>query len=243
MLTAPVLLIGGAKWAAERLFSAVWQVPWWLWVISVMVCFALTQIMAWVEQHRLVREVSGRPDVTVTANWTGIGGSFLFVLENSSSHVAVNISALDIDLPFPQRIIAEGEALKNAFKITTALPPENRWIVQFRAVDRLSGQLGNLETLNHEIVNSGSLRKNDLRGILDEYATDVEVRVPFVLVFSNLGQPKRTLAFPLHSPTTPSGRRPSHLNTSQSANCPPRSLIADTANAGAGKPVRPRPKD
>jgi hypothetical protein len=164
----------------------MWQAPWWLWVMSLMACLLVSQILAWAEQHRALREISGRPDVTAKATWTGVAGNFIFALENANSHVAINICAIDIVLPFPQKVIDEGEALKAEFGITTASPgPPNEWIVRF-------GQLGNIETLDYEILNASAPRIHDLGGILDKYATGIELRLPFVLVFSNLGDPKRT---------------------------------------------------
>jgi hypothetical protein len=158
-----------------------------------MVCFSVAQVLGWAEQHRIVRELSGRPDVTIKANYDGNPeGSFIFVLQNANNHVAVNIGALDIVLPFPKRVIDDNEAIETASGIAFATPQRNEWVVRFELVDRLSGQLGDHEILNYDIDNAGMMQNRNLCYVLGTHATGPEANVPLTLVFSNLGDPKRT---------------------------------------------------
>ena len=195
-----LFVVPGFQWLMNHFSSiptdlrtaSVWQAPWWLYALSLMGCLNVSQIFSWNEQYKSVRTLSGRPEVTVIANYNGSPeGSFIFVLQNSSIYVAVNISARDIVLPYPERTRLQEKELEVASGISFPLPRDNAWTVKFVPVDRLAGGPGEFADLDYT-VDAGLLRPKNLCLVFGEYSEAMEVNIPFTLVFSNLGDPRRT---------------------------------------------------
>jgi hypothetical protein len=73
-----------------------------------MLCFSVAQILGWVEQHKMVRELSGRPDVTLEVRYNT---HFLLKTNNVA---AVDLTIQDIVIPFPARTTQRLEQLADA---------------------------------------------------------------------------------------------------------------------------------
>ena len=70
--------------------ASVWEAPWWLWVLSLMSCLCVAQILAWNEQFKTVRELTACPGVILNFH------SNQFIVTNSNDHPAFNLEALPL---------------------------------------------------------------------------------------------------------------------------------------------------
>jgi hypothetical protein len=162
--------------------ASVWTAPWWLWVLCFMLCFSVAQILGWVEQHKMVRELSGRPDVTLEVRYNT---HFLLKTNNVA---AVDLTIQDIVIPFPARTTQRLEQLADA----TVRPEERSGVVFYDSwkiiFERLQAADQWPKPLPYRLP--GVAIQDDIKVIFDQLISDVEV--PLTLVFSNLGPPKRS---------------------------------------------------
>ena len=141
--------------------------------------------------HLAELESSGRPEITVKVT-TSKDGNFMFVLENSSPHVAVNISALEIQIPIPPRILDDHKKLHGVTGVPQSPTAPTVWVIKFDHVDSLINNSGWVTTLGYHIDGIGLLQQKDLQTVLRKSTDNIETSLPFVLAFSNLGEAKRT---------------------------------------------------
>jgi len=141
----------------------------WLYVVCFLVCLAIVQALAWGEQHRAVRNLTGKPQMTVEPHASGV---CCLVVKNSGDQVATNITALDLVI---------------ASKVVGAV-----WKVKFEMLGSLAPEDGSVGHLNYWIENRGGIRQLDIASMLCESAQQFVNDCPLTLVFSNIGPPKRT---------------------------------------------------
>lgn len=180
-MTRPKLLAGDLTAVADG------KTPLWVWGMSFLTGLLLASYFAWLEQFKTVQTLTGRPDVTLRI--TELPKRIArFVINNSNSHVAVNISALSIDFTIPEGIRQEQQSTQNAFGMPELDLP-TKWVVKFGTVQALLQHQE--ETLPFRIEGVGTLQTGELEYVLRNVATEVELRVPIVVTFSNLGPPTR----------------------------------------------------
>lgn len=173
---------------ADLKTASVWQAPWWMYALCFILSLWIAQILAWCEQHRIVRELTGRPDVTLEIN----DGGELFVLKNSS-RTAVDITIDDMPIQFPGQQIQHIEKLASG-PITLQIG----WIIKFDSVQAIHAM--GTAIMNYRIPGLVSASgftppenvKSKVRMILDQFGDNADLEYPITLMFSNLGPPKRT---------------------------------------------------
>lgn len=213
VLALPSFLVGTLTLANKHIvllpsnaaLDFLWKPKWWAWVMAVLVGLLLDAYLVWREQFKQNRELLGRPGVLLTWRYHDknsqsfgpgdIEGLRLY-LENSNEHVAVNVSALDITVPIPERVQEQHRRIGRAYaEIKTrseemGIEPGN-WIVSFDIIDKLSSTSGEV-ALSYHTENMGLLQQN-ISHVLSEIAgADLKSHLPLTLVFSNVGNPGRT---------------------------------------------------
>jgi uncharacterized protein YukJ len=144
----------------------------------------VAQIFAWVEQHQKVRELSGRPNVSLRISHDG--SSFMI---RTSDSVAVDLTIDDIAISKPVRhmlwvkeFAASVVGSENVPKVE--LP--HHWIVKFETLQDLHKD--DIATLPYRIPGSGK----DINNVLCQLIGSDTFCFPLTLMFSNLGAPKRS---------------------------------------------------
>lgn len=182
-----------------------WKPRWWAWVIALLLGLLLDAYLVWREQFKRNRELIGRPGVLLTSKYhdknsqdfmPGDVEGLRLYLENTNENVAVNVSALVIIVPIPERVQEQHRRIKRAYDGIKAISedattePKN-WIVSFGIIDSLSSRSGEA-VLSYRIENMGLLQQN-ISHVLSEVAgADFKSCLPLTVVFSNVGNPGRT---------------------------------------------------
>jgi hypothetical protein len=193
VLTLPAWIVGGMKALADAFpqvafLSAFHRPTWWAWVAAGAIGLILAQAFAWREQQKHIYELSGRPELIVNVIDRGTLG---FNVHNVTAHIAVIITASDIVVPIPARVMEKHKELYEGLAITDT-EPETEWAIRFETIDSLSE--GDYSDIGYRIEGVGQLQRTDLFYMLENLTDDSgrTTVVPFTLAFSNLGDPRRT---------------------------------------------------
>jgi hypothetical protein len=215
VLTLPALILAvvkliGQYWPNE--LSQAASSHWWAWALAICVGLLLASYSAWNEQFKRNQEMSGKPDITISFHYRDRHLSdfnsmkefprFRLTVKNSGQHVAVNISALPITVPIPERIRQLWKQQDDHFAAShqeLSLEPSKEqpthWEIYFRTIGGLSSQDSNGAVLDYSIKGNGPLQQ-DIAAVLSEIAEFIDGSVkgstPLTVVFSNTGNPGRT---------------------------------------------------
>ena len=174
---AGTLIVPAIQWLVNHFSPSVWHAPYWLYILCFLSCFLIAQIFAWVEQHQKVRELTGRPEVTLRV--TEVNNTFIV----RTPGVALDVTIKDITIKHPDLLISTGS---DASAKPTPLEVEREWIVRFEPLQDLHKD--DIAPLTYKISGAGS----DMLNVLCQFNGINEIDFPIVLVFSNLGGPKRS---------------------------------------------------
>jgi hypothetical protein len=185
MLTGPSVLLR----VAALFVPGPWKPEWWAYVLAIMTGIIICAYISWHEQYTLRQEISGRPDVTLQ-----VSPNRSFLLRLGNDKVAVNVTIQDIIIPFPQHVIDLAESWKEwvgasgSYDLSQSVQQKD-FIVRWDTCQSLHRD--DFVSLACTVVHTC----NDILFALDnapnEY-TDGTKKFPLVLIFSNLGEPKRT---------------------------------------------------
>jgi hypothetical protein len=161
-----------------------------------------TPLMGAPEYSFVASATQSKPKPEITARWKFFESTsylsrpgFRPLLQNTGSAVAVNITALPLEVDMPEADIAEHEALKTAIRQRMAGAAElphtpKAWTVAYGRIDKLTPGGEELE-LTYKMQNAGMF-KDDISDIL-RHAIDwsAHATFPFTVEFSDTGNPSR----------------------------------------------------
>jgi hypothetical protein len=193
VLAAPSVFIGGLQWVVNQLpfkpyawILAMFPVKWWAWWITGLASIVIASFLAWREQVSEAESIAGRPEIIPI-----LEGASIF-LQNGNEHVAVNLSALDVVFDVDEKV---AKAVSSAGLIDDigVCKPLDQWLFGFGKISSLTKEThGFAALLPCTVYGPGGLGNMGLAYYLSQLCqSGAIVEMPLVLLFSNVGPPKR----------------------------------------------------
>jgi hypothetical protein len=193
VLTFPALLVGIATlWSnyitplpPKPFLAVLWQPHVWTWVIAVLLGLLVASYISWFEQHSLLREISGMPEVVME-----LTADNAFSIR--TDHPVYDVRIEDVVFQKPEK---DMELARKVFASMHAEYPGAEpiyytdWKLKFDALQvihpsnagRIGCWVGGMALAPFQV----------LKYILGAVATSNELEVPIILCYSNTGTPKR----------------------------------------------------
>lgn len=169
---------------ADLRTASVWQAPGWLYALCFVVCFAGVQVLAWVEQHRKVRELSGRPTIVMQFRDDNLAP----LLRVTGNFPAIDISGSRIVIAVPIDIAKNVTGTRVDNQVTAGWSPSESMISFSSIASLIEGDIG---SFRYRVFGVGQ-DITSLRLLFESISPNRDLEFPFVLYFSNQGPPKRT---------------------------------------------------